>query len=454
MKKENDQNQDDKKISLIEKPVSRRDFSRIAMTIGLTSTLFAWDSFTKVGATPSAPMLAQAAKDIEKERTRKKAKYRFRYGAAGHSEDTTWVAKSGSLDFVRELEERSDGEIRVDYLGSNTICGEMDCGEKASHGIIDFYLASTNNASTTFPYLLNLDWGALWQNRAQLYSFAYDYRSELLLREPMRRLYGIEMLFGDYGLRGFFMSKKKYGEGTPAIDTLEKLQKTNAKIRTTGTYFGLESMRLMGVNPVAISYEEVVDAVRQGAIDGAEAWEVPFSMIRFTEYTGQYLYLKYCSGNWVTGANYNKLKGLPTNVQETIMEAAYLTQVMVHGKQEAAIYIKAGSGETENPPVGSEHWVNDIRNVIWSDEEYEKLERLISPKYNPDPWKKHREQQNRLYGKGDIFDEMYAVAREVPQNAYAIDVSPKRWWQPNPAWWTNGVWKRGTDPFIKREKKA
>jgi TRAP-type transport system periplasmic protein len=190
-----DENTKEKK-PLMERPVSRRDFSRIAMTIGLTSTLFALDSFTKAGATPSAAMLAQKAKDIEKARS-KKAKYRFRYGAAGHSQDTTWVAKSGSLDFVRELEERTDGEIRVDYLGSNTICGEMDCGEKASMGIIDFYLASTNNAATTFPYLLNLDWGALWQNRAQLYSFCYDHRSEQLWREPMRRLYGIEMLFGD-----------------------------------------------------------------------------------------------------------------------------------------------------------------------------------------------------------------------------------------------------------------
>jgi TRAP-type transport system periplasmic protein len=447
-----DENTKEKK-PLMERPVSRRDFSRIAMTIGLTSTLFALDSFTKAGATPSAAMLAQKAKDIEKARS-KKAKYRFRYGAAGHSQDTTWVAKSGSLDFVRELEERTDGEIRVDYLGSNTICGEMDCGEKASMGIIDFYLASTNNAATTFPYLLNLDWGALWQNRAQLYSFCYDHRSEQLWREPMRRLYGIEMLFGDYGLRALFMSKVKYGEGKPIVDTVEKLQATNAKVRTTGTNFGLLSLKLMGVNPVAISYEEVVDAVRQGAIDGADAWEVPFSMIRFTQYTGQYLYLKYCSGNWITGMNYNKLKSLPTSVQETIMEAAYLTQVMVHGKQEAAIYIKAGAGDTEDPPVGSEHWVSGVRNVIWSDEEYGKLEKLISPKYNPDPWKNYREQHNKLYGKGDIFEEMYAVAREVPANAYAIDVSPHRWWKPNPTWWKDGVWKRGKGLFVKRMEKA
>lgn len=450
--KETDEGKKEKQ-SLMQKPVSRRDFSRIAATVGLTSTLFAWDGFSKAGATPSAPMLAQKAKDIEKQRSRKTPKYKFRYGAAGMSDETTWVAKIGSLDFVRELEERTDGEIRVEHLGSNSICGEMTCAEKCVQGIVDFYVASTNNASTTCPYLLNLDWGALWQTRAQLYSFCYDHRSEKLLREPMRRLYGLEMLYGDYGLRGFFMSKAKYGPGTPVIDTLDKLKATNAKIRTTGTYYGLISMQLMGINPVAISYEEVVDAVRQGAIDGAEAWEIPFSMIKFTEYTGQYLYLKYCSGNWVTGMNYNKLKKLPTDVQETIMEAAYLTQVGVQGKEEASIYIKAGSGEAESPAVGSDHWANDIRNVIWSDEEMEKLEKLISPKFNPDPWKEQREKQNKLYGEGDIYEEMYAIAREVPPHAYAIDVSPHRWWKPNPPWWKDGVWRRGTGGFTKRTKK-
>ncbi|MBW2604629.1 MAG: TRAP transporter substrate-binding protein DctP, partial [Deltaproteobacteria bacterium] len=342
------------KKSFLEKTLSRRDFSRIAMTFGVTSTLFAWQSFADAGMKPDAYMLAQKAKNIQDERYKAKPKFKFRYGAAGHSVDTMWVAKIGTMDFVREVEERTDGEIRIEHLGSNSICGEMTCAEKCVQGIVDFYVASTNNSSTICPYLLNLDWGALWPNRAALYSFAFDHRSEDLFREPMRRLYGLEMLFGDYGLRGFFLSKRKFGPKTTALDTLDKLRATGATIRTTGTYFGLISMRLMDVNPVAISYEEVVDAVRQGAIDGAEAWEIPFSMIHFTEYTGQYLYLKYCSGNWVTGMSHRKLKKMPERLQEAIMESAYLTQVGVLGKEEASIAIRAGSGENAPPPVGSE----------------------------------------------------------------------------------------------------
>jgi TRAP-type C4-dicarboxylate transport system substrate-binding protein len=445
----------EKKKKRKEPPVSRRDFNRIAATFGVTSTLLAFRGLSKAGERPTATQLAQAAKETEKARTKTPAKFVLRYGAAGHDIETTWVAKVGTIDFTYELEERTDGAIRVEHLGAGAICGEMTCAEKCAQGVIDLYVASTQNSSTVFPYLLILDWGALWPCRAAEYSFIYDHRREDLFQEPMRRLYGIEMLFGDMGLRGFFMSKKKYGPGTPPIDTLEKLRATGAKIRTTGTFFGLLSMKLMGVNPVTIAYEEVVDAVRQGAIDGAEAWEIPFTMIHFTHYTGQFLYLKYCCGSWFTGMRVKSLEKLPTELQEQVMEAAYLTQVGIQGKEEASIVMRAGA-DVEEPPPGSEHWKCGIRNIIWSEEEMAKLEKLISPKYNPDPWKEHIEKMSKLYGRGNIFEKMWEIAHEVPANAYAIDVQPHRWWKPNPPWFTSkdAPWRRGTGYFVKSLKKV
>ena len=134
------------------------------------------------------------------------------------------------------------------------------------------------------------------------------------------------------------------------------------------------------------------------------------------------------------------------------MESAYLTQVGVLGKEEASIAIRSGADQ-EVPPVGSEHWKNDITNVIWSDEEMDKLERLISPKYNKAAWEKQMVKQNKLYGRGDIFEKMYAIAHEVPRGAYAIDVSPHRWWKPNPPWWKDGEWKSGQGYYVKNTKK-
>lgn len=453
MEKENREEKQEKEKRLsMDKPVSRRDFNRIALTFGATSTLIAFSRLAEGGQKPSAQMLAKSAEAAQKKRSKNKPKYRFRYGVSGHSIETQWISHVGTLDFVRDVEERTQGEIHIEYLGSGSICNEMSCMEKCIQGVIDFTNTSTQNSSIVATYLLILDFGALWPNRASLYNFCYDHRRMDLYQEPMRRLYGVEPIFSTYGLRGFFLSKKKYGKGTPAIDTLEKLRATNATIRTTGTMLGAISMELMGVKPVAISYEEVVDAVRQGAIDGAEAWEVPFSMIHFTDYTGQFVYLKYCSGNWTSYMNVKSFERLPTRLQEAVMESIYTVNVGIQGRDEATIYAKVGS-TLDPPPVGSDHWRCDIRNILWSDEELDKLEKLISPMHNPDPWTKWRKKLNRLYGRGDIYEKMYEIAHEVPKGAYAVDVNPKRWWLPNPPWWKDGVWKRGTGGFVLNKTK-
>lgn len=352
-----------------QKGVSRRDFSRIAATFGLTSTMLAYAGLARAGFAPDATELAQKADETARDRSKVTPKVKLKYGMAVHDIESTWVAKVGTYDFINDIEERTDYAIQVEAMAANSVCGEMTCTEKCIQGIVDLYVTSTNNASAACPYFNILDFGALWPSRASLYSFALDYRSEDLWREPMRRTYGLEMLFGDYGLRGFFMSKMKYGEGTPPIDTLEKLRATGAKLRSTGTLFGIKSMQLMGINPVAISYEEVVDAVRQGVIDGAEAWEIPFEMIHFTEFTGQYLYLKYCSGNWVTGMNVKSFEKMPSDMRDALMESAYLAQVATLGKEEASIWMKAGSGECDPPPPSTEHWREGIRNIQWSKEE-------------------------------------------------------------------------------------
>lgn len=418
--------------------------------------MLAYGGLARAGMAVDPLLLARKAAETASDRSKVTPKVRLKYGMSGHDIESTWVAKVGTYEFIHDLEERTDYAVQVEAMSANSVCGEMTCTEKCIQGIIDLYVASTNNASTTCPYFNILDFGALWPSRASLYSFALDYRSEDLWREPMRRAYGLEMLFGDYGLRGFFMSKVKYGDGKPPLDTLEKLRNTGAKLRTTSTLFGLKSMQLMGINPVAISYEEVVDAVRQGIIDGAEAWEIPFSVIHFTEFTGQYLYLKYCSGNWITGMNIKALDRMPADLRDSLMESAYLAQVATLGKEEASIWMKAGSGECNPPPGSTEHWRAGIRNIQWSKEEMTRLEKLISPKYNPDPWKEWMDKLNKIYGRGDVFEKMYSIAHEVPDNAYAIDIFPKRWWKPNPPWWTDPVtapWRRGVGYFASTPDK-
>ena len=57
------------------------------------------------------------------------------------------IERAGCLEFARDLEERTDGEIRIEFIGDNQICGQLDCVKKTQQGIVDIFAASTQNTA-------------------------------------------------------------------------------------------------------------------------------------------------------------------------------------------------------------------------------------------------------------------------------------------------------------------
>lgn len=104
-------------------PLDRRGFMRIAGTYGLTSTMLGAlgliGPLTLEGVGQAAAQTAAARNG--------KAQFNFKFGAAGFNEESLEIMESGQIWFARELEKRSDGAIKVDFIGSNQICNELDC---------------------------------------------------------------------------------------------------------------------------------------------------------------------------------------------------------------------------------------------------------------------------------------------------------------------------------------
>ena len=59
-------------------------------------------------------------------------------------------------------------------------------------------------------------------------------------------------------------------EKRPTVTKLSQIQGT--KNRVTGTQLGRIAMRLLKLNPVPVAWEETLDGLKQGLIDGAETW--------------------------------------------------------------------------------------------------------------------------------------------------------------------------------------
>jgi TRAP-type C4-dicarboxylate transport system substrate-binding protein len=102
------------------KGISRRDLFKLAGQYGISSTLMAAGTF---GGAMSVANLAAAAESTYEKRFAKEPKFQLKFGAAGFNARNLLIERAGALEFARDLESRTDGEIRVEFIGDNQICG-------------------------------------------------------------------------------------------------------------------------------------------------------------------------------------------------------------------------------------------------------------------------------------------------------------------------------------------
>ena len=400
--------------------VSRRDFLKISSMLGVTSTVLAAAGMAGV---ITAPRLAQAANSVYEKRYKTPAKYTLKFGGADKDPRGLLMNRIGFLDFCRDLEERSDGAMRIEYIGANQISTEVNGVSKCQQGIIDIFGSATQNASGAAPYYNVLDFAYMFPSRASIYYFLYDPRSNKLLREPLRQRHGIHFLFSGVEMRNLFMGLKF--KDKPLITSIEQLQGT--KNRSTGTQLGIITMKLLGLNPVPVAWEETYDALRQGLIDGQESIANAIPMANMVSVTSQMVGLEFFPGTMHTAMSAKVFDKLDPAMQDMVMESAYYTQSYIQGLNESTM--ANFTGATMPPVAGTEFDKGGVRVSFFSPEEEKKCEEMASPKTNPEPWAVWRERLNKMAGGIDVYTEIYNIAHEIPADMRADTVEPRRWWK-------------------------
>ncbi len=399
-------------------PLDRRGFLKLARTYGMTSTLFA------IAGTVGPLTLegvGRAAAQTSKERSGTPIK-ELKFGAAGFNENNLKVQESGQLWFARELEKRTNGALKIEFIGSNAICNQLDCVKKTQQGIVDMFTASTQNSAGSAPYYNVLDFAYMFPSRASQHHFFYSKASEKVLREPMRRLHNIEFLYTHCELRGLMMGKKFADK--PLITSVEQLAGT--KNRVTGTQLGRIAMTLMNLGPVPIAWEETLDGLKQGLIDGAETWMGAAGYANMAPVLSQAVDLRFFCGTEHTAMNHKTFEKLP-DIQDVIRETAFDAQQYTQKHQEIALVEIVGA--TAEPGPDTLFGKNKVRVATLSDAELRKAEQMCSPEFQPKPWEEWRERLNKMSGGQDVYKAIYDVAREIPRDAKVSDVKPQRWWK-------------------------
>lgn len=400
--------------------VSRRDVLRIAGRYGLTSTALALSGTTALLGTAG---LAKAAESTYEKRFAKEPKHTFRMGASGFNARNLLIERTGFLEFARDLEERTEGEIRIEFIGDNQICGQLDCVEKTQMGIVEFFAASTQNSAGVAPYYNVLDFAYMFPTRASQYHFLYSPESQRILRDPLERRHGIKFLFSHCELRGIQLGLK--WSDRPLVTSIDDLAGT--KNRVTGTQLGRIAMQLMNLNPVPVAWEETIDGLKQGLIDGAETWASAVAYSNMTPVISQSVDLRFFCGTEHCAMSASVFDGLESHLQDAVMESAYLAQVHAQAANEAALIKTVGFSDPQLPgTLFAEH---GVRCAFLSDEERRKAEEMCSPEFNADPWSSWRERLMQWSGGIDTYDEIYRIARQVPIDLKPENVEPRRWWR-------------------------
>ncbi|MEM8571348.1 MAG: TRAP transporter substrate-binding protein [Pseudomonadota bacterium] len=399
--------------------ISRRDVVRLFGQYGATSTLMAAGGMT--GAVSLASM-AKAAESTYEKRFANEPRFTLKFGASGFNPQNLLIERAGCLEFARDLEERTDGEIRVEFIGNNQICGQLSCVEKAQQGIIDIYAASTQNSAGGAPYLNVLDYAYMFRNRADQYYFMYSPESQRVLRDPLEKRHGLKFLFTHAELRGIQLGLNWQDRET--VTSIDELAGT--KNRVTGTQLGRIAMNALNLNPVPVSWEETLDGLKQGLIDGAETWASAVAYANMSPVVSQCVDLRFFCGTEHTAMTASTFDSLGGELQDAVMESSYLTQVHVQAANEAALVNTVGFSNPQLP--GTVFAENNVRVASLSDEEIRKAEEMCSPEFQPQLWEQWRE---RINGWADGIDTYQAIFDEVRNNPHTLaeNVEPRRWWR-------------------------
>ena len=141
----------------------------------------------------------------------------------------------------------------------------------------------------------------------------------------MRKQHKLQFLFSVCELRGLQLGLK--WKDKPDVTKIEQLYGT--KNRVTGTQLGRIAMQLLNLNPVPIAWEETLDGLKNGLIDGAETWPSAVAYANMSPVVSQCIDLRFFSGFEHTAMSLQAFEKLGPKLQDDVMESAYFTQALI-----------------------------------------------------------------------------------------------------------------------------
>ena len=402
-------------------PITRREFGRLVSIFGFTA---AFGSLEKLAMAKEPITYASAkakAKEIKDAASKNKPDYVIRFGISGHTPKTMAIFPIGYYKFAEDLATRTDGRIKVELFGANSLCNEISCPQKVLTSTLEMAGCSTQNAAQTYKYYNSIDYPFLFPSRASMHYFLYSDVCEKYFRKVMRDKYNVEFLWTSAELRDIFTGLKY--KNKPRVRVPKDI--AGAKIRVTGTDLGRIGLKLMGVNPIPLNWSETLEGLRSGVVDGQETMTCAVASFNMAPVTSQDIAVGFMSATEHAMISHTFMKKLPTQLQEDILETAFEMQQYTQKELERSLVETIGYQDPPKP--GTIFDKGNVKVNILTTEERNEWRKMADPAKNPDPYKAWRKRLTKMAGK-DVFDIFYNFVREIPEETPVDQIKPRRWW--------------------------
>ncbi|MDN3521598.1 TRAP transporter substrate-binding protein [Halomonas ramblicola] len=214
--------------------------------------------------------------------------------------------------FADLLEEKTDGEIRVDLFPNGQLGSEQDTVNNASMGLLDLSVLAINNITPfsptvgvmTLPYVIRSPEDARTLTQGEI--------GEELTENTIRDA-GVRILAWAYsGCRRLTNSSHPVAEPSDLEGLVIRVPKNEIMI---------SSYQSWGVNPNPLAWSETFTALQQGVVDGQDNPYITIDAMKFYEVQNHVTDGCYVFSLEPLIISESKFQGLGPELQQTVLEA-------------------------------------------------------------------------------------------------------------------------------------
>lgn len=178
-----------------------------------------------------------------------------------------------SRGFAKDLEEATDGKVKVEVFEAGQLGGDRDMIEQVQLGTLDMFAGSTASLTNFVPEFSVMDLPFLFEDKEHVYE-ALDGEIGQSFNEKLESAGFVNLGYWEQGFKNISNSKT-------AVKSASDMK--GIKMRTQESALLTDTYRALGSDPTPIPYPEVYTSIQQGVVQGYEGSYVPFSDVKLYE---------------------------------------------------------------------------------------------------------------------------------------------------------------------------